>query len=579
MGKSGRGYSDILATVLVLGIVLAAGIALWVFLSSHAGLWRQEEVRKVGDQALVLRSNIGADYVYYPDRIYGSADRGVMMVRNTGREPIVVFRILTIKNGSVVYDSGIDDIARLDVGETRQLVFRCPAGVCSEGDRLLVQVHYIPERLYDPNNPALSKPDNEVLLFKIATFESSPPKYGLSSGCTLPTENWLLIELIDPKEDNIYGGTTDFVKVRLLNASSPRPSYDFRVVVRDRNGVEAQGVSSVSGTLPQEIYVPLDRSGLEPPLTFTFQSLMPDFTVIPASWGYPNSFGNYVDYSKMRIDLERMRIDEVILSVGFWEDGDYELSVEIYDCNGVLISRGVLRVSVELGSLALYIDQYSVVLDRPVSVFDIGWVVVRTRDVTPVTTTTTTVTVTETIIGTITTTITNRIPSRTTTTTTTTTLTITRTTPSTTTTTTRTITSRTTVPVTTVTSITTRTTTSYTATATLTATRTVPVTVTVYSPTITQTVVSTSTRYTTTTTLTRTSTSTVVVTVTTTTTVTVTTTVTGGGSSGRGWSMPVSSGFPADWPLAWQALLYLSLGPLLVYPVGRRLRGVWSSIR
>lgn len=578
MGRGGRGYSDILATVFVLGIVLAAGIALWVFLSSHSALWRQEEVRKVGGQALVLRSNIGADYVYYPDRIYGSADRGIMMVRNTGREPIIVFRILTIKNGSVVYDSGIDDIARLDVGETKQLVFRCPAGVCNEGDRLLVQVHYIPEQLYDPNNPALSKPDNEVLLFKIATFEASPPKYGLSSGCTLPTENWLLIELIDPKEDNIYGGTTDFIKVRLLNASSPRASYDFRVIVRDRNGVEAQGVVSVSGTLPQEVYVQLDRGGLEPPLTFTFQSLMPGFTVIPASWGYPNSFGNYIDYSKMRIDLERMRIDEVILSVGFWEDGDYELSIEIYDCNGVLISRGVLRVSVELGSLALYIDQYSIVLDRPVNVFDIGWIVVRTRDVTPVTTTTTTVTETVTVTQTTTSTITSRIPATTTRTTTTSTQTITRTTPSTTTTTTRIITSPTTAWATTVTSTVTRTMTSYTATATYTSTRTVWATVTVYSPTITQTATSTTTRYTTTTTLTRTFTSTVIVTVTTTTTLTTTTTVTGGGSSGQGLAAPVSSGYFGDWPFIWQVLLYLSLGPLFLYPVGRRLRGAWSRI-
>ncbi len=578
MGRGGRGYSDILATVLVLGVVLAAGIALWALISSYAGLWRQEEVRKVGDQALVLRSNIGADYVYYPDMIYGYADRGIMLLRNTGREPIIIFRILTIKNGTVVYDTGIDDLARLNVGEAGQLVFRCPTGTCSENDRLLVQVHYIPEQLYDPSNPGLSKPDNEVLLFKVATFEASRPNYGLASGCVLPTENWLLIELIDPKEDNIYGQSTDFVKVRLLNASAPRSSYDFRVVVRDRNGVEAQGTASVSGALPQEVYVQLDRGGLEPPLTFTFQSLMPDFTIVPPSWGYPNSFGNYVDYSKMRIDLERMRIDEVILSVGFWEDGNYELAVEIYDCNGVLISRGVLRTSVELGSLALYIDQYSIVLDRPVNVFDIGWIVVRTTDVTPVTTTTTTVTKTVTETQTTTSTITTKIPGTTSRTTTTTTRTITVTTPSTTTTSTRTLISYTTVRSTTTTRIITRTTTSFTATITSVTTSTVWATVTVYSPTITQTTTSTTTRYTTTITLTRTFTNTVVVTVTTTTTTTTTTTATGGASSGQGVSLPVSSASPSDWPFVWQVLLYLSLGPLLLYPVGRRLRGVWSRI-
>ncbi|MEM1534596.1 MAG: hypothetical protein QXL60_05385, partial [Nitrososphaerota archaeon] len=82
------GYSDILATVMILAIVLSAGIGIWLFLSSYAGIWRQGEVRKLGDQALILRSNIGAEYAFFPDTMFGSADRGVIMLRNTGREPI-----------------------------------------------------------------------------------------------------------------------------------------------------------------------------------------------------------------------------------------------------------------------------------------------------------------------------------------------------------------------------------------------------------------------------------------------------------------------------------------------------------
>ncbi|MEM2952567.1 MAG: hypothetical protein QXZ00_07040 [Nitrososphaerota archaeon] len=567
------GYSDILATVMILAIVLSAGIGIWLFLSSYAGIWRQGEVRKLGDQALILRSNIGAEYAFFPDTMFGSADRGVIMLRNTGREPIVVFRILTIKNGTVVYDTGVYDLARIPVNERSVLTFRCPSGVCSENDRILVQVHYIPEQLYDPNNPALSKPDSETLLFKIATFEASKPHYGLSGGCTLPTENWLMVEVIDPKEDNIYGSTTDYIKIRVLNASDARDSYIFQVHVKDGLGNEATGTASVSGALPQEVYVQLDKSGLQPPLYVWFTSLMPDFTIFPMTWGFPNSFGNYIDYSKMRIDLESGRVDEVILSVGFWEDGDYEITVDIYDCNNVLIARGVLRVSIELGDLALYIDQYSVVLSSPVNIFNIWRVEIRTTDVTPVTTTTITETVTETIIRTTTTTTTTTIPQRTTTTTRTTTSTRTSTTPSTTTTSTRTLTSTTTVVISSATIVVTRTTYVYTTTLTSTSRITITLTSIIYSPTITNTITSTYTTYTTTRTVTRTFTSTYIVTQTVTSTYTTTTTVAAGGggrSSGEFLVFQLQ-----EWPIHWQLLLYLSISPLVFYPVARRWRSWW----
>ncbi|MCS7145271.1 MAG: hypothetical protein RMJ28_06620 [Nitrososphaerota archaeon] len=567
-----RGYSEIVSTVLILAAVLSAGIALWVFLSSYAGVWRQEEVRQLGDQALILRSNIGAEYVYYPDKIFGGADRGVMLLRNTGREPVIVFRILTIKNGTVVYDSGIDDHARIPVNERTALAFRCPGSVCSPGDRILVQVHYIPEQLYDPDNPALSKPDSETLLFKVATFEASEPRYGLASGCELPTNHWLLIELVDPKEENIYGVTTDFIKVRLLNASRRMASYDFQVTVTDANGVVARGTARVTGDLPQEVYVQLDRGGLRTPLVVEIQSLMPDVTILPQSWGFPSSFGNYIDYSKMRLNLNNMRIDEMILSIGFWEDGDYELVVEIYDCNNVLIARGILRVQILMGGLSLIINQYSVVLDTPVYVFDIGRVVVRTMDVTPIITTTTTSTVTETVTMTTTRVTTTTIPRTTTTTVSTIVSTSTTVTPSTTRTVPETVTRVTTVVVSTGTHIVIRTTTSFTATRTSTITSVVTVVRTSFSPTITNTVTSVSTTFTTTRTLTSTFTSTVYVTSTVTSRTTSTTTVGGGSGQGSGEAFIF---VPHWWPLGWQVMLYLSLGPLVVYPLIRRWVNSW----
>jgi len=562
-----EGLSDIISTVMILGVVLAAGISAWIFLGSYAGLWRLERVEKLGGQALVLRSSIGAEYVFFPDPVYETRDRGLMMLRNTGKEPVIVFRVITINNGTVVYDTGIDALARIGVNDRSLLVFRCPAHRCSPGDRIQVQVHYIPEQLYEAGNPALHRPDSETLLFKVETFEAVKPNYGLSGGCALPTEGWILVEVVDPKEEDIYGGTTDYIKIRVLRASDPRESYSFQVHVRDRNGVEATGTVSVSGALPQEVYVRLDRGGLEPPLYVSFTSLMPDFTVFPPDWWFPNSYGTFIDYLKLRVDEETWRVDELILSIGFWEGGDYMITVNVYDCNGDLIARGAARTSVVLGDLALYVNQYSIVLDSFVNVFNIGRVVVEVTDVTPVITTTITSTVTETVTATTTTTTTTTIPAATGTVTVTSTTTSTVIRPSTTTTLTITRTGYTTVVYSTATLTRTGTTSVYTTTITSTSSVRVTSTDTIYSPTLTNTVTLTKTVYTTTKTTTRTYTSTLTYTVTVTSTSTTTTTVTPPRGSGA-YASPILQ--PGDWPIHWKIMLYLSLSPVAFYPVARR---------
>ncbi|MEM2237747.1 MAG: hypothetical protein QXR26_03255 [Candidatus Caldarchaeum sp.] len=562
--KLNKGLSDAIGIVIVTSVILVVGIGLWSLLNSYTGVTRNEEVRRLGDQAMVLRSNIGADYVFYPDRVYGLG-RGVISVRNVGREPVVVFRMLTINNGSIVSDTGITELARIRPDEFREIYFSCPADVCREGDPITVQVHYIPESLFNPSNPELSKHDSGVILFKIASFEAKPSIVSSGAACSLNADNWVIVELVDPKEDNIYGQTTDFVKIRVLNASAVLPSYDFNVFVNDGNGVEATGFISVTGPLPQEVYVQLDTGGLAQPLNVRIVSATPGLAVVPVDWQFPNSFGNYIDYTKLRIDLTRYRLDEVILSSGFYENGLYEFIVEIYDCRGVLISSGRLAVNVTVGSLAGYFEQYSIVLSPPVNIFDIGFIRVRSVDLTPVVTVTATVTQTSTVTSTTTTTVLTTVTTTETTTTTTTT-TSTRTIPTTTVTTTRTITRTATVTSSTATLSVTRTTTSFTYTSTITRSTTTTFVSTSYSPTITLTQTSTQTSYTTTRTTTSTSTS--ILTQTTTVTTTTTTTVTGG--SGGNMQMLIASDRWFSHP-TW-LIYYLLSSSALIYPFWRWFR-------
>ncbi len=568
-----KGVSDIMAVVIVTSVIIMIGVGLWSFLSSYTGILRNQEVKTLGEQALVLRSNIGADYVFYPDRIYG-AGSGVAAIRNAGREPVVVFRLIIINNGTVVHDTGINEIVHVPVGEVRPVSFRCPG--CLEGDPITVQVHYMPEALFNREDPRLSQRDSQTTLFKIASFEAKPSIAGSGLSCPVVTGDWVLVELVDPKEDNIFGQTTDFVKIRVLNASRPLPSYDLGVSVRDRYGEEGVGSVSVTGPLPQEVYVRLNRGGLQPPLKFEIVSENPNLTVIPFEWGFSNSFGNFVDFTKLRINLERFLIDEIIVSSGFYESGEYEFIIDVYDCRDVLISSGSLRVNVTVGSLAGYFEQYSIVLRPPVNIFDIGRIVMRSVDLTPVVTVTTTLTVTETSTGTTTRTV-YTTTTTTVVTTTTSTSTSTRTTPSTTTTTTTTRTIIATVTVATATSTVTRTSTSVTATSTITRSTTTTSTSTSYSPTITQTNTDTQTSYTTT--RTTTSTFTRTFTATTTTTTTTTTTVTGGG--GQGSMMPLAASDRGFLSPGWW-LYVLVAGQALTVPLWRwfrnwRLKGVEAA--
>ncbi|MCS6784765.1 MAG: hypothetical protein NZ581_06170 [Candidatus Caldarchaeum sp.] len=565
--KRKKGLSEVVGLSIVTAVVVMLGIGLWYYLMSQTAMARTSEVFEVGGQALLLRSYIGADYVFYPDTIYGRG-YGKAMIRNLGQEPIVVFRLISISNGTIAADTGVRELARIPVGGQRQFIFECPALICSDDKPITLQVHYTPERLFRPDDPRFKEHYSETLLYKIASFTATPAIVGTGSACSIRTPHWLIVELVDPKEDTIYGHSTDFVKIRVLNASVVRSAYSVGVRVVDGNGVTASGTATVSGGLPQEVYVRVDRGGLTPPFIFTLFSPDPEFTILPVDWSFPNSFGNFIDYTKLRVDLTRFTLDELILSMGFFEDGYYELVVDIYDCNGRLVTTGSLRMNITVGSLAGYFEQYSIVLRPPVRLFDIGRIVIRSVDHTPWVTVTRTVTETVTVWSTTTrtffTTSTTTIRPTTTSTTITT---ITR--PSTTTTRTATSTITTTVFASTTTSFITMTTTLVTATFTTTRTTTSTITSTTRSPTITSTSTIVVTSFTTT--RTSTFTSTQWVTSTTTTTTTTTTTVTGGTGTN------VQQLFVSDRGLfnfnLW--IYYLVAASLLPIPLRRLLRG-WN---
>jgi hypothetical protein len=63
---------------MTLSVVVAIGLGMLGLLSSYSSIGRQEAVQSLNKDSLVLRSMLGADYVYFPDwRIPEEAGYGV----------------------------------------------------------------------------------------------------------------------------------------------------------------------------------------------------------------------------------------------------------------------------------------------------------------------------------------------------------------------------------------------------------------------------------------------------------------------------------------------------------------------
>jgi hypothetical protein len=548
-----RGISETVSIAIAAAFVVAVSIAVLTFVSSSANVTRQQEVQSLNKEQLVLKSVIGADYVYFPD--WRDPNRGVANLRNTGDVTVTVLKLIVYRNGTFVHDTNpnYDPSRYVTLGkmEATDVFFMCPG--CNPGDPVLVTAHYVPTELIDPRDPSRIEPLMRTMLFKVASFKAEVPGAGSVFLCP-PPENWLFVDYVDPIETLVYQGNTladirveEAVKLRIsLSSDGEIEPTSISVVLTDSNGNSASGSATVSGRLPIDVVIPLTApSPLRYPLSVSISS--DRYIVLPQIWRFNiDSDVVYPDFVKLNFDILNRLVGSVLISAYARDEAELTVSINTKDCNNRDAGGGYATMTLIPGS-SLYINlQGSADLYPPVQLLMIYDVTVDYHDVTEIVWTTVTVTVTQTTTATLTSTTTKYVPSivitTTTTTTTTTSYSIASTSTATVTTSvsaTRSITITTTSTSTRYTYTTvytntvyiTRTTTStaYTSTTTLSSTATVRSTSTVFSPTITQTITSYTTTYTTTRTLTETST--IGTTVTTTTTTTETTTVRAGGSS------------------------------------------------
>jgi hypothetical protein len=582
-----RGISETVSIAIAAAFVVAVSIAVLTFVSSSANVTRQQEVQSLNKEQLVLKSVIGADYVYFPD--WRDPNRGVANLRNTGDVTVTVLKLIVYRNGTFVHDTNpnYDPSRYVTLGkmEATDVFFMCPG--CNPGDPVLVTAHYVPTELIDPRDPSRIEPLMRTMLFKVASFKAEVPGAGSVFLCP-PPENWLFVDYVDPIETLVYQGNTladirveEAVKLRIsLSSDGEIEPTSISVVLTDSNGNSASGSATVSGRLPIDVVIPLTApSPLRYPLSVSISS--DRYIVLPQIWRFNiDSDVVYPDFVKLNFDILNRLVGSVLISAYARDEAELTVSINTKDCNNRDAGGGYATMTLIPGS-SLYINlQGSADLNPPVQLLMIYDVTVDYHDVTEIVWTTVTVTVTQTTTATLTSTTTKYVPNivitTTTTTTTTTSYSIASTSTATVTTsvsatrsititTTRTSTRYTYTTVYTNTVYTTRTTTStvYTSTATLSSTATVRSTSTVFSPTITQTITSYTTTYTTTRTLTETST--IGTTVTTTTTTTETTTVRAGGSS-------VPPGTTAgSWTFADTSLLLVLIG-------GFSLAGISSPI-
>ena len=561
-----KGDSDVVSTALTLSVVVAIGLGMLGLLSSYSSIGRQEAVQSFNKDNLVLRSVLGADYVYFPDwRLPEEAGYGVARLRNVGQERITIFRIIVYRNGSLVYDSGINpsDFVTLDLAQPAEVFFRCPG--CRRGDPILVTVHYLPTALINPDDPGSIEALLRTELFKVSSFEAVRPQAGIGESCP-PPPRWIFVELVDPIESALLEDgrlifvVIDEVKLRLLLASDTELDTNIEVTILDGNGNIASGNIPVSGELPLEVRVPLSGEQLRYPLTVSISS--EDYTILPQVWRFGVE-GDilFPDYAKLNVDLLNGLVNSFLVSAYATDSASVQVAIRGRDCVGGYASEGRLFLDfdprgemyqVSQGTYSLnpptaMLNIYEVSIDyTDISDVEVVWVTVTstvTTTVTATTTTTTTTTMpstTRTSTSTTTTTTTRIVYTSTTTTTSTRTTTTKVTSTTTTTTTARTVTVRVTSYTSTATITRSVTSTSYTTTSTVRVTSSVTITVTSYSPTVTRTITSTTTSYTATYTVTVTSTSTSTARTTVTTTTTTTSTLSRGG--GEVQVFPVGAG-------------------------------------
>ncbi|MEM0456531.1 MAG: hypothetical protein QXI01_02230 [Nitrososphaerota archaeon] len=467
-----KAQSNLLTITIITAMVIGVGLALFSLISSYSEVSRLKSSEEVTNEILVLRSAISADYVF----------GGNAYIRNTGKEPVVIFRLIVLNNGTLVWDSGIKKIIELGVGEVDKVTYECPS--CRDSDPIVLQVHYIPSKLYDPSNPELINPTSNVVLFRVESFPVERVSLGSEGICPV-SSNWIWSDFVDPIEEGIGGELSNLLKIRLSKASVSK-DVELQITIKDEYGNLAEGSKTLPSMSNVDETVELQSSNvLKYPVEITLSIKDQGWNIMPEKWYFGREETSYVDLVKILWDSLSYRVIGVFVKAYHDDSGTYKVTVNMYDCYGDLIAYGSSEKEVE----AYIWEEYNIALSSNPIITDVYFIEINIVDVSPLVTVTKTITETVTI------------------------------------TTTRTFTSTVTVPLTTqtITSTTTSTSTRWTTIATRTLTTTVTRTTTVYSPTTTRTRTVTVTLPTTTRTTTATITSTIGTTVA---TKTVTSTVT-----------------------------------------------------
>lgn len=504
MGR--RAQSDIISTAIVSAILLSVGITLWLLFSGYAHVTRASVVEEVNKELLVLRSEISVDYALCPG--------GEALIRNIGSEPVVVFRVLVLKNGVVAWDSlrvyGVREISRVEVGgvSSPPLRFVCPS-YNPERDVITIQVHYVPSSLFNPSSPHLIDPTPDVHLFKVAAFRvSSPPMPQAREVCPDKPDEWIWIEYVDPEDFVEWGDPPEFRLGRRIGVVFSESSKPLQVKLRV-NVASAQGRAEDSETVNvpkgETQWIDIDMSRLRYPANITFEVDSPsNVKILQNTWYFDADGTSYVNYAKLMWTTLDKRLFGAYVNVFHRISGTYRVEVRVIDCHGHEVAKGSSKKDVVPGAAGRWED-YIITFDRAEFMPNVRRIEINVIDESETVVTVVTDTITRYTTVTETITVYTTQPTRTFTDTVTTTLTDTVTVPATTITRTLTTTSHSTR---TVTSYTTVLSTSYVSTVTSTTFVTTTSTATTYLSTVTVTR-TTTTRVTSTTTVTGTVTSTV----------------------------------------------------------------------
>lgn len=361
--KASRGVTSLLSLVIIVAIVLTTGIYLWSYLEGITLVKRNKLLEELNAEALVLRSAIAADYAIYPG--------GEAYIRNIGTEPVVIARIITYRNSTIVWDTGIREILHLQVGELGTIRFNCPG--CSEDDPITLVIYYVPEALFNPDNPVEIRPLSDVEIFKVTSIKVEQPESSSGGRCPIPDGDWVWIDYVDPKEKSL-STLSNYVKLKLPKASRT-DTINIKVIVTSlSDSVSTSGQATVQSESNEEVWVNTHSYGLHYPLLIHVDALTPGWQVIQRDWRLGSyrygSRGAHIDYVKLLWNLANQHLVEAYVSVYYYRtSGWYRITVRIYDCYDELISQGSFTRYISVSG-GLW-EQQSILLQPHVSMFDV----------------------------------------------------------------------------------------------------------------------------------------------------------------------------------------------------------------